>query len=354
MGIPKAATNRANRAEEDSVEVTEPDFTLDEANNESFDEYDASVMLPSGALPDLDDDDLDLPTPVEQLTEVEETASALPDFEDDEAADSEDMMVFSEDFDQPEEEFPELDLDESDDAPSPEPDSENDELESFESEDDEITEFSEAPEDEEQASEDTLEDFDESDDDTEDPQPEEDEDDDESSVSDMAKSALEAIKKGLLSVVAFAGGLLKKLPGVGKLVTNTTRAAIGLALIIAIPVALVFVSAFITRSATAPPEAVAVSLPDQGGVEMSNMALNDDGTELTATLTNTGEVIADITPSATIKATDLKNPISWYVRSDVGECTGETTNLDIEESVEVTLSCTGSSGSSVKIEGSLE
>lgn len=352
MGIPKAATNRANRAAGDSVEVTEPDFTLDESNNESFDEYDASAMLPSGALPDLDDDDLDLPTPVEQPAEVEETANALPDFEDDETADSEDMIVFSEDFDQSEEEFPEFDLDESDDAPSP--DSENDELESFESEDDEITEFSEDPEDEEQEPADTLEDFDESDDDTEEPQPEEDEDDDESSISDMAKSALEAIKKGLLSIVAFAGGLLKKLPGVGKLVTNTTRAAIGLALIIAIPVALVFVSAFITRSATAPPEAVAVSLPDQGGVEMSNMALNDDGTELTATLTNTGEVIADITPSATIKATDLKNPISWYVRSDVGECTGETTNLDIEKSVEVTLSCTGSSGSSVKIEGSLE
>lgn len=348
MGIPKAATNRAKRPNEDSAEVNEPDFTLDEETNEKFDDYDASAMLPSGSLPDLDDDDLELPVSSEEAT-APEPSSALPDFESD-LTDSDDMMVFNEDFDQTEEEFPELDLDEDTGEPEDSTPA-SDDLENFDLDADEEDAPSEETDEGEQPANDPLEDFDEPEDDEVEP---EDDEDDDSSIGDMAKSSLEAIKKGLLALVAFAGGLLKKLPGVGKLITSTTRAAIGLALVIAIPFALVFVSAFITRSATAPPESVSISLPDQGGVELADMELNDDGTTLTATLTNTGEVIADATPSATIKAVEWKNPVSWYVRSDVGECTGESTNLDIEESVEVTLSCTGSSGSSVKIEGSLE
>lgn len=355
MGIPRAATNRAKPLDEDSVEVNEPDFTLDEESNESLDDYDASAMLPSGSLPDLDADDFELPTPTyAESSNAADSDHELPSLND--SPEDGEMMVFSEEFDQIDEELPVIGLDDSAEEP---PTPEADELEEFELDLDDDTENEESqdtPEDETDDSGDDLEQFDEDDDEDEaSPRGDEDDDeDDESSVGDMAKSLLEASKKGLLATVAFAGGFLKKLPGVGKLITSTTRAAIGLALVIAIPVALIFASAFITRSATAPPESATVSLPDEGGVEMSNMVLNDEGTKLTATLTNTGEVIADVTPSATIKAAELKNPVSWYVRTDVGECTGETANLDIEESVEVTLSCTGSNGSSVKAEGSLE
>lgn len=263
-----------------------------------------------GGLPNLDD-----------APEAESDSSEGMSFDDDFSDGLEDMGDFSDFGSDPAENV-------SDEAELPEEDPDDELLEGLDDSEDEAT-----PEDE--GEEDDAE------------------DDDASSAGEIAKTAGAALAAGAKKGLSSAQKLLSKLPLVGKFVTSAARAGIALVLVIAIPVALVIVSSAITRSVTAPEDTASVSLPDNGGVEMSAMKLSDDGKKLTATLSNTGDVIADVTPSATLKAVDLSNPISWYVRKDVGSCKGELANIDIEASVEVTLKCDSSDGDAVP-EGALK
>lgn len=182
---------------------------------------------------------------------------------------------------------------------------------------------------------------------------EDEDDDDSSSLGELAKNAGAGLGAGLTKGLAGSRKILSGLPVIGKFITTAARAGIALALIVAVPIAIILVSSAIVRASTAPAETATVSLPDNGSVEMSKMVLSDDGKTLTATLKNTGDVIADVTPAATLKAVELSSPTSWYMRTDVGTCEGEKMTLDIEASKDITLSCTTSDSNAV-VEGTLK
>ena len=318
----------------------EPEFAYWSQDEEDSDSTETPRASFEG-LPDLDDEPMNSALPA--IDEPEAPHEVPPMEMDEELSIGEsDGMSFDDDFSTGLEDLDFTDYSDELSAeveePTPEPDDSADE------DDSEFTEglIPEGDEEVESSAGSSMEDA-----------PEDEDDDEESSLGEIAKSAGAAIVLGGKTALSALQKIFAKLPLVGKFVTNAARAGVTLALLLAVPIALVVVSSAITRSATEPAETASISLPDNGGVEMSKMMLSDDGKTLTATLTNTGDVIAETTPEAKLKAVSLSNPISWYKRSDVGSCVGETVTIDIEASTQVTLKCTTTEANAV-VEGALK
>lgn len=178
-------------------------------------------------------------------------------------------------------------------------------------------------------------------------------DNDSASLGEIVSSAVQSLGVAGIAFLKFVQKRLSKIPIIGKFATNTLKTGISLLLILAVPVAIVLVTSAIARSATGPDDVATASLPDNGSAQMSEMTLSDDGKKLTVKITNTGDIIADVTPSATLEGVKLSNPISWYTRTEMGKCTGETVTVDIDDSVETTLKCDADSDN-LTVAGKLE
>lgn len=319
---------------EDSGPLTyEPEFAYwsqdDDASNDSSGETSAGF----GGLPDLDDSKVvsdGLPVLDEETPDLGDSLPVVAEESDEFPPNDSDSMSFDDGFSTGLEDLDFTDYT-SDDEVNSEPETEED------SDSPDLSEFTDGLEPDVEDESDDEEDIAEPNDDNSD----EDEDDG-SSLGEIAKTVGSALAIGGKKGLEVLQKILSKLPLVGKLVTNAVRAGVTLVLLVAVPVALIVVSSAIVRASTAPSETVTISLPDNGSVAMSKMVLSDDGDSLTATLTNTGDVIADVTPNANLKAVVITSPISWYKRADVGSCTGEMVTVDIEASTDVTLKCTTS------------
>lgn len=329
----------------------EPEFAFYDGEDTSDESDSKAESKPFAGLPDLDEIDNApfAPTknvPVESSQEdiedeVEpESEGVDDDFSgmtfDDDFNDSLDISDFGTVFSSQSNEQEEPEDSESADEPN---DSEVDELNAG------LDEF-EDPDTSEEGEPDDSETEEDSDEDSDD-------DDDTSSAGEIAKTAVSALGAASLTALKAAQKGLSKLPMIGHLITSLVRTSVALALIVVIPLVLIMVSSSISRSMTAPSDTASVSLPDEGGAQLSNMKVTDDGKSLTGTITNTGEVIAEVTPSATLKGVNLKDPVSWYVRTDLGTCTGKPVTVDIDDSVDVKLTC-DSPTNNVVPEGALE
>lgn len=317
----------------------EPEFAYWSQDDEASDSPGAP-QASFGGLPDLDNEPVDAALPDIDEPEAPDNEESV-ELDDELSIDESSGMSFDDDFSTGLEDLDFTDYSDEIEDPVDEP-----APESAESESEDDSEFTEGlePEDDvepESPAGSSMEDG-----------PEEDEDD-ESSLGEIAKAAGSAVALGSKTALSALQKIFAKLPLVGKFVTSAVRAGVTLVLLVAVPIALIVVSSAIVRSATEPAETASISLPDNGGVEMSKMVLSDDGKTLTATLTNTGDVIAEATPGAKLKAVSLSNPISWYKRSDVGSCVGEAVTIDIEASTEVTLKCTTTEANAV-VEGALK
>lgn len=104
-------------------------------------------------------------------------------------------------------------------------------------------------------------------------------------------------------------------------------------------------------------ELSSVEFPDGGLVEIANLEPSENNT-VTAKLTNSGEVIAeDIRVTVEVSEKSLGDPSSWFSPKRTGACSlpdEELLTIDIEQSVEATLSCDTDVTDGSSLKGSIE
>ena len=81
-----------------------------------------------------------------------------------------------------------------------------------------------------------------------------------------------------------------------------------------------------------------IELPDNGSVVISDFDVDIDSNTATATLSNQGDIIANVIPSTEI-ASSTWNPLTWFSKNNHATCVGELEQVDIAEDVEITMEC---------------
>lgn len=134
---------------------------------------------------------------------------------------------------------------------------------------------------------------------------------------------------GILSSLPLIGGLVKPLQGMTSLLQNIAL-ALPVVFVIGVIVLVWWFSA---------PSSDTVELPDMGSAKVSSFSYDRDTGEVTATVENTGDIIAETSVDFSVRTLQPTwNPISWAVPEEVSTCSTEAI-VEIENSIEVTASC---------------
>lgn len=163
---------------------------------------------------------------------------------------------------------------------------------------------------------------------------------------------LSPIKKLYLTVVGIffkilTGilGILSKLPLIGKLfkpILAATRILEKLAMFLPL---VVLVGALILFSYLSVPRESIIELPDSGGAIFNEFSYDSKTGIASGTVTNTGEVIAEVKPVFTVHAIEPSlNPISWFIPKETKTCEGKLINIDIDSMKKVSFECKTSDG----------
>lgn len=164
-----------------------------------------------------------------------------------------------------------------------------------------------------------------------------------------------AIVNLLFKAIQSVLGLFAKIPLIGKPfswllqfshIIRYVATSIPLLLIIALIV-------YLNRSAVPPTSSTA--LPDQGAASIGQMSYDGDTGTAKGTITNSGEVIATVTPTFTVYSSSPLSPLSWPFPKERTQCKGVPVKLEIGQSKEVQAKCEDSvSGFFLKTTASLE
>lgn len=150
----------------------------------------------------------------------------------------------------------------------------------------------------------------------------------------------------ILTLIPFVGRLLKPFQRFAKYLFPI----IALLLIVGIPFGL-YVSA-----SNAIPSTGGVKFPDEGSSTISNFAFDPSTMTASATVTNTGDVIAQVQPVFTVWAYQVSlNPSKWTSYEKQGTCSGKVVTLEIDAKATVSVKCSISkiNGITPKVSGDL-
>lgn len=133
---------------------------------------------------------------------------------------------------------------------------------------------------------------------------------------------------------------LGKIPFIGKIFNPLIKvASVALTVLLLLPLLLIPLIVYNVAVNTVPNEAELL-LPDNGSVIIANVNFDKSTQTANALITNTGDIIAEVTPEFTIWIYELGlNPATWVKFSPFDTCIGESTVVDIDTSVEVQVEC---------------
>jgi hypothetical protein len=163
------------------------------------------------------------------------------------------------------------------------------------------------------------------------------------------RSPITKLSEGMfraLTLIPFIGRLFKPFERFARFFLP----AIVVLLILAIPFG---VYSFAGNAITNPP---ILKFPDGGSATIGKFKFDKGTQTATATVTNTGDVIADVTPVFTVWSYELGlNPTKWVAFQKLGECKGTPVSVPIDGVEEVSAKCAFESieGITPKASGSL-
>lgn len=142
---------------------------------------------------------------------------------------------------------------------------------------------------------------------------------------------------GILTTVL---GILAKLPLIGfifKIALEATRVLRAIAQYIPL---VFFIGGLITVSYLSVPRDSLIVLPDAGGSTFENFSYDSGSNTAAGTITNTGDIIADVQPEFEVRAIKPGlNPVSWVIPEVVSKCEAKSVRVDIDSTMNVTAKC---------------
>jgi len=98
-----------------------------------------------------------------------------------------------------------------------------------------------------------------------------------------------------------------------------------------------------------------VTFPDNGSAKITAISFNPSNNEATVTIENTGDVIAEVTPTLTVQGLKPSaNPLSFFYPKEVGSCTGSTVSVPIGKTKDFIVKCDDFHASKEKVSGELK
>lgn len=147
------------------------------------------------------------------------------------------------------------------------------------------------------------------------------------------KSPITKLSEGLfriLTLIPFIGRIFKPLQRFARFLVPVLI----LILVLAIPFGLY---SFAGNSIENPP---ILTFPDGGSAVISDFKFDQATMTASGTITNTGDVIADVKPVFSVWAYELGlNPSKWLAFQELGTCEGEEVSVDIDGTAEVSAKC---------------
>lgn len=158
-----------------------------------------------------------------------------------------------------------------------------------------------------------------------------------------------------LAVINFVLKVLSFVPFVGKFVAPLQGATRVLGMIAGyMPLVLIVIILLMVNRASVPASSEVV-LPDSGSATFSSFKFDSSKQEAVGTITNTGDVIAEVKPDFTMYGmVPSLNPVSWFKPQEVGRCEGKMVNVDIDGVKEVRVKCRPTGGFDVRVSGVLK
>lgn len=159
-------------------------------------------------------------------------------------------------------------------------------------------------------------------------------------------SPVKALYMGLVNLIfgVISGilGILSKLPLIG-FIFSAALGATNILKGIATYLPLVFVIGILaTISYFSVPREAEILLPDSGSATLSELSFNSETMTATGTVTNTGDVIANVSPEFSIYTIQPElNPKTWFIPTPVATCVGGEVSVDIDGSQTVDMACSG-------------
>lgn len=135
----------------------------------------------------------------------------------------------------------------------------------------------------------------------------------------------------LLGVLPFVGKMFKHLGKLLQIFLRIGKYFLPIALIVVIMIVLPILVSIPGK------KSMELELPDNGGVHAKWDRAGEN--TVSVTVENTGDVIAYVVPHGEIYKRGAYNPFTWFAPQKIGECTGKSTPVDIEEKKEIALEC---------------
>lgn len=148
---------------------------------------------------------------------------------------------------------------------------------------------------------------------------------------------------GILAKLPLIGGLFKPLVAATGILRN-------IATMLPVVTVLGIVIAFSYFSVSS---SVSGEYPDEGSVVFTDFSYSDG--VASGSLVNTGPVIVEVSPSFDVYTLQPGlNPLTWFIPEQVLTCSVEPVTVDIDDSVQVSASCSGAEGFLPRVSGVLE
>lgn len=157
----------------------------------------------------------------------------------------------------------------------------------------------------------------------------------------------------ILAILSKIFGILAKIPGVSKVVGSIVFEKLLKIVSIIVPIALILGAAVFFNGRSVETE-FSISLPDEGGATMSSYVYDKETGTVSAKISNTGGIIAKVTPSFDMYSSSLLKPWTWFKPSPEFTCTGSQVAVPIDGTINVKVKCPNKpSGLFVKPQGVL-
>lgn len=148
---------------------------------------------------------------------------------------------------------------------------------------------------------------------------------------------------GILAKLPLIGGLFKPLVAATSILRN-------IASMLPVVTVLGLIIAFSYFSVSS---SVSGEYPDEGSVVFTDFSYSDG--VASGSLVNTGPVVLEVSPSFDVYTLQPGlNPLTWFIPEQVLTCSVEPVTVDIDDSVQVSASCSGAEGFLPRVSGVLE
>lgn len=156
-------------------------------------------------------------------------------------------------------------------------------------------------------------------------------------------------------VITFILRIIAVIPLIGRLAKLALAATSVLRAIAMLMPPVFIVGSIILTNMFIIPKSADIELPDSGGASISEMSYDSKTGEVTGTLKNTGDVIAQVSISFDVYSTSLTiNPVSWFSPTKKLSCTSDIVSVDIDSQTQVKVFCGDKpSGFFYRVKGSI-